>query len=145
VEIAKHLRRNLQVRSLKFIPPRLAAVPSRFGSAHTDTFSAEAKPKSGMRFAVVLLSHGWEGTRSEYTSVAEDLASHGYAVFGVDHPYMGRIALPIGEVTEPTERQFHCPAEIVAYYARDLEFVIARIGEMNREDPDQLFVGKFDH
>jgi predicted dienelactone hydrolase len=97
-----------------------------------------------MRFAVVLLSHGWEGTRSEYTSVAEDLASHGYAVFGVDHPYMGRIALPNGEVTEPTERQFHSPAEIVAYYARDLEFVIARIGEMNREDPDQLFVGKFD-
>ena len=103
-----------------------------------------AKPKPGMRFAVVLLSHGWEGTRSEYTSVAEDLASHGYAVFGVDHPYMGRIALPNGEVTEPTERQFHSPAEIVAYYACDLEFVIARIGEMNREDPDQLFVGKFD-
>jgi predicted dienelactone hydrolase len=50
-----------------------------------------AKPKPGMQFAVVLLSRGWEGTRSEYTSVAEDLASHGYAVFGVDHRYMGRM------------------------------------------------------
>ena len=24
--------------------------------------------------------------------MAEDLASHGYAVFGIDHPYMGRVA-----------------------------------------------------
>ena len=47
-----------------------------------------AKPKSGMRFAVVLLSHGWEGTRSEYTSVAED--------------YMGQIALPNGQCARHT-------------------------------------------
>ena len=102
------------------------------------------KPMSGVRFPIVLLSHGWEGTRSEYTSIAEDLASHGYAVFGVDHPYMGRIALPNGEVTESTENQFHSPAEIVAYYARDLEFVIHRIAELNRADPEKTFPGKFD-
>jgi pimeloyl-ACP methyl ester carboxylesterase len=103
-----------------------------------------AKPMSGVQFPVVLLSHGWEGTRSEYTSFAEDLASHGYAVFGVDHPYMGRIALPNGEVTKPTENQFHSPAEIVAYYASDLEFVIRRITELNRADPEKTFPGKFD-
>jgi alpha-beta hydrolase superfamily lysophospholipase len=103
-----------------------------------------AKPMCGMRFPVVLLSHGWEGTRSEYTSLAEDLASRGYAVVGVDHPYMGRIALPNGEVTEPTESQFHSPAEIVAYYARDLEFVIRQITELNRADPEKIFPGKFD-
>jgi predicted dienelactone hydrolase len=78
----------------------------------------DAKPMSSVQFPVALLSHGWQGTRSEYTSFAEDLASHGYAVFGVDHPYMGRIALPDGEVTEPTESQFHSPAEVAAYYAR---------------------------
>jgi predicted dienelactone hydrolase len=103
-----------------------------------------AKPMSSLQFPVVLLSHGWQGTRSEYTSLAEDLASHGYAVFAVDHPYMGRIALPNGEVTEPTENQFHNPAEIVAYYARDLEFVIGQIGDLNRADPDKIFTGKFD-
>ena len=103
-----------------------------------------AKPMSSMQFPVVLLSHGWQGTRSEYTSLAEDLASHGYAVFGVDHPYMGRIALPNGEVTEPTENQFHNPAEIVAYYARDLEFVIGQVGNLNRAYPDKVFTGKFD-
>ncbi len=99
---------------------------------------------SGTQFPVVLLSHGWEGTRSEYTSIAEDLASHGYAVFGVDHPYMGRVALPSGEVTEPSESQFHSPSEIVAYYAQDLEFVIGQIAELNRRDPEKTFTGRFD-
>ncbi len=103
-----------------------------------------AKPMSGTQFPVVLLSHGWEGTRSEYTSIAEDLASHGYAVFGVDHPYMGRVALPSGEVTEPSESQFHSPSEIVAYYAQDLEFVIVQIAELNRSDPEKTFTGRFD-
>jgi dienelactone hydrolase len=107
-------------------------------------FRLDAKPMSSVQFPVVLLSHGWQGTRSEYTSFAEDLASHGYAVFGVDHPYMGRIALPNGEVTEPTESQFHSPAEVVAYYAKDLEFVIGQIAELNRADPEKTFIGKFD-
>jgi hypothetical protein len=65
-------------------------------------------------------------------------------VFGVDHPYMGRIALPDGEVTEPTESQFHSPAEVVAYYAKDLEFVIGLIAELNRANPEKTFTGKFD-
>lgn len=104
----------------------------------------DAKPMSSVQFPVVLLSHGWQGTRSEYTSFAEDLASHGYAVFGVDHPYMGRIALADGEVTEPTESQFHSPAEVVAYYSKDLEFVIGQIAELNRADPEKTFTGKFD-
>src|SRR5215831_17942408 len=61
----------------------------------------------GHRAPIVLLSHGWEETRNSYTSIAEDLASRGYAVFGVDHPYMGRIALPNGQVTTARENQFH--------------------------------------
>jgi hypothetical protein len=65
-------------------------------------------------------------------------------VFGVDHPYMGRIALPDGEVTEPTESQLHSPAEVVAYYAKDLEFVIGLIAELNRANPERTFTGKFD-
>jgi predicted dienelactone hydrolase len=104
----------------------------------------DAKPMSSVQFPVALLSHGWQGTRSEYTSFAEDLASHGYAVLGVDHPYMGRIALPDGEVTEPSESQFHSPAEVAAYYAKDVEFVIGRIAELNRANPEKTFTGKFD-
>ena len=59
-------------------------------------------------------------------------------------PTWATIALPDGEVTEPTESQFHSPAEVVAYYVKDLEFVISQIAELNRANPDKTFTGKFD-
>jgi hypothetical protein len=93
-----------------------------------------APPVKGAHFPVVLLSHGWEGTRSEYTSLAEDLASLGYAVFGVDHPYMGRVALPNGQVTPATEDQFRSPTEIMNYYGRDLQFAIDQIAGLDARD-----------
>jgi predicted dienelactone hydrolase len=95
-------------------------------------------------FPIVLLSHGWQGTRSEYTSLAEDLASYGYAVFGIDHPYMGWIALPSGQVTEATEKQFRNPAEIMEYYGQDLRFALEQIAKLNSSDRDNVFVKRLD-
>jgi pimeloyl-ACP methyl ester carboxylesterase len=112
---------------------------------HTQTHSQlSRKPAPGVRFPVVLLSHGWQGTRSEYTSLAEDLASHGYAVFGVDHPYLGWVALPNGTVTEATEDQFNSPAEIMEYYGRDLQFAIKQITELNVSHGDKLLARRLD-
>ena len=39
------------------------------------------------RFPVLLFSHGYTGVPSAYTSLLEDLASHGYAVLEIVHPY----------------------------------------------------------
>jgi pimeloyl-ACP methyl ester carboxylesterase len=105
---------------------------------------ANKPPLAGMKFPVVVFSHGWQGTRSEYTSVAEDLASHGYAVFGIDHPYMGRIVLTNGKITEPTEDQFQSAAEIQAYYGRDVQFAIDEIARLNAADGDGIFAGRLD-
>jgi len=99
-------------------------------------------PLSGTKFPIVLFSHGWQGTRSEYTTVAEDLASHGYAVFGIDHPYMGRVALSDALVTEPTEDQFVSPAEIKDWYAKDVQFAIDEISRLNAAGPDKTFTGR---
>jgi pimeloyl-ACP methyl ester carboxylesterase len=71
--------------------------------------------------------------------MAEDLASHGYAVFGIDHPYMGRVALANGEVTEATEDQFQSPEEIQRYYGKDVQFAINEIAKLNAADPDGSF------
>jgi len=104
----------------------------------------DEKSLSGRHFPVVLFSHGWQGTRTEYTSIAEDLASHGFAVFGIDHPYMGRIALSNGQVTEPTEDQFENQAEIRNYYGQDIKFVINQIVKLNAGDTDDTFTGKLE-
>ena len=42
---------------------------------------------SGRKLPVLLFSHGYTGIPSAYTALLEDLASHGYAVLSVVHPY----------------------------------------------------------
>jgi predicted dienelactone hydrolase len=47
----------------------------------------DAPPRSGDRFPVLLFSLGYTAIGSSYTALLEDLASHGYAVFSIIHPY----------------------------------------------------------
>jgi pimeloyl-ACP methyl ester carboxylesterase len=59
----------------------------------------DAPPEAGKsRLPLLLLSHGLGSPRWQYTALAEDLASHGYVVACIDHPYGGLTALPGGRV-----------------------------------------------
>jgi len=51
--------------------------------AHSDGPPAAAPAK----FPVLVFSHGYTGIPSAYTALLEDLASHGYVVLGIVHPY----------------------------------------------------------
>ena len=55
---------------------------------------------------LVVLSPGFTNSRSALTALAEDLASHGYVVAGIDHTYeRSRTAFPDGRVTTCLARQ----------------------------------------
>ncbi len=45
------------------------------------------------RYPVLLLSHGLRYSSLGYSMLAEDLASHGYVVVGVDHPATALVVL----------------------------------------------------
>lgn len=48
----------------------------------------DAAPAAALRkFPVLVFSHGYTGMASAYTALLEDLASHGYVVLSVVHPY----------------------------------------------------------
>jgi dienelactone hydrolase len=47
----------------------------------------DALPRTGDRLPVLVFSHGYTAIASSYTALLEDLASHGYAVLSVVHPY----------------------------------------------------------
>src|SRR5262245_27695633 len=48
----------------------------------------DAEPLAGSaKLPVLIFSHGYTGIPSAYTALLEDLASHGYAVLSVVHPY----------------------------------------------------------
>ena len=62
----------------------------------------------GLRAALPLavLSPGFTSPRSTLTALAEDLASHGYVVVGIDHTYESfATAFPDGRVTTCLARQ----------------------------------------
>ena len=98
---------------------------------------------------VIVLCPGRGTNRYYYTSVAEDLASRGFAVFGVDIPYIGYVEFPDGRVVEPSDRfkpsfelitgpyekvdEFFVPA--VDTGLAHLRFALDNLSALNKSDP----------
>src|SRR5580693_5784380 len=79
---------------------------------------------------LVVLSPGFTNSRSTLTALAEDLASHGYVVAGIDHTYESfATAFPDGRVTTCLARDTRRRGEgfwekLVAGRAADVSFVL---------------------
>jgi len=95
---------------------------------------SDATP-SGRRRALplVVLSPGFTNSRSVLTALAEDLASHGYVVTGIDHTYESfATAFPDGRVTTCLARQAprRGPGfweKVAAGRAADVRFVLSQL------------------
>jgi predicted dienelactone hydrolase len=57
------------------------------------------------RFPVIVFSHGYTGLPSSHTALAEDLASHGWAVLHVVHPYEAAAKLSDGTFVTFTDEK----------------------------------------
>ena len=91
--------RNGMEEALSFA--RLAKLGDAYnGLANVKTHSMiDAPPASSpARFPVIVFSHGYTGLPSAHTALAEDLASHGWAVLHVIHPYEAAASLSDGTV-----------------------------------------------
>jgi predicted dienelactone hydrolase len=116
-----------------------------FASVETNAV-ADADPIRG-KLPLVMLSSGWSFPRATLTSLAEELASHGYAVAAVGHNYEAPMSLPDGQ-TNPC---LACPTNpegevVTAHRAQDLSFVLdeltARGSEWRRHiDRGNMAVG----
>ena len=80
-------RRAPYVLELDQVAADLAeAVPEvAFGKVHTSAL-VDAVPIAG-HFPLVIFSHGMNSARYFYTTLLQDLASHGFVVAAVDHPF----------------------------------------------------------
>ncbi|MFE2480135.1 alpha/beta hydrolase family protein [Streptomyces sp. NPDC059389] len=91
------------------------------------------------RFPVVLFSPGLGGVRTQNTFWAEELASHGYVVVGLDHPY-DSAAVVLGDgrtirtevsATGDDAEDERRAAGWTAVRAADLSFVRAQLGRID--------------
>ncbi len=84
-------------------------------------------------FPLVLFSHGLGVIRANYTSILQDLSSHGYIVAAIDHPYGGLTVLPDGRMlsTSADSAIFNDDPDTVAsrvsMWAEDASFVIDQL------------------
>ena len=94
----------------------------------------DATPAGDQRgLPLLVLSPGFTNARSALTALAEDLASHGYVVAGIDHTYESfATAFPDGRVTTCLARQARRRGsgfweKLVAGRAMDVSFVLGEL------------------
>jgi len=104
----------------------------------------DAAVSSDGPFPVFVFSHGWSARSSSHGTFLSNVASHGYIVVGINHPYLGKVALSNGEITEPNDEQFADQQSANKFYAEDVVFVLDKLSDLNRGDRDGRFTGSMD-
>jgi len=103
--------------------------------ARTSLYLDAAPERSEQRWPIVLFSPGLAGSRSQNTGWAQELASHGYFVVAVDHPYDSpAVVLDDGRVIATTVRSTgnrttdnRFTDQLTDVRAADLSFVLDQV------------------
>jgi pimeloyl-ACP methyl ester carboxylesterase len=96
-------------------------------------------------FPLVIISHGWSGFRQLHTDLAEELASHGFIVIGIEHTY-GSVGTVFDDGTKLTVNRDALPPRsttpnyldyanaLVNTYVGDIVSVLDEIDSYNNND-----------
>jgi dienelactone hydrolase len=107
-------------------------------------------------YPVILFSHGLFGEPTEfYSALCENLASHGFIVVGIDHPYFNLITqYPDGRVVTSSkletafalmkpQEQFQFQNKAIKIYKKDMSFAIDELEKLNN-NPLSIFYKRLD-
>ncbi len=117
-------------------------------AVRTHSWQDAAVAKRGRPFPVVIFMPGGGTKALFYTTLLEELASHGFIVAAIQPPYgAGVVQLRNGKVLRglpAAERGWETPKnrddmpriyeQMVIHWARDMSFVLDRLAEMNTHD-----------
>lgn len=106
-------------------------------------------------YPVVLMRAGLAALTMDYSSLAEDLASHGYVVVGFDAPYRTFVVVfPDGRVIARAPQnnadllsgpeKEHLAAKLVKAWSADMSFALDQLQLLNASDPSGRFLGRLD-
>src|SRR5258708_32408058 len=109
-------------------------------------------------YPVVIMRAAASAPVLNYSTLAEDLASHGYVVVGFDAPYrtarvvfpdgrmMGRLEQNNPEICVVPDRAYMetCVTRVMTAWTGDIAFVLDRLAQMNASDSSGKFLGRLD-
>ncbi len=104
-------------------------------------------------YPVVLMRGGAAAEITQYTSLAEDLASHGYVVVGFDAPYRSIVTVfPDGRVIARApqndvelvggSQRAELGAALAMTWSADMSYAVDQLGVLNASDPSGRFTGR---
>ncbi len=108
-------------------------------------------------YPVIILKSGIGALALDYTTIAEDLASHGYVVVGSDTPYSTSVVvMPDGRVIHKTTagnpgdapiaaaEQERLLQALIGVWSADATFLVDQLARLNADDPSGRFSGRLD-
>ena len=106
-------------------------------------------------YPVALMRAGAGALTTDFTTLAEDLASHGYVVVGFDAPYRtGVVVLPDGGVVKrpssndpedlPAGQADRLINKLLGMWVDDAKFVVDQLQQLNASDSSGRFIGRLD-
>jgi dienelactone hydrolase len=106
-------------------------------------------------YPVVLMRAGLADLTTDYTTLAEDRASHGYVVVGFDAPYRSFVVvLPDGRVIARAPQNNadllsgaqleHLANRLVQAWSAEMSFALDKLQRLNASDPSGRFLGRLD-
>lgn len=116
--------------------------------------SSDVSPQQ-RSYPVVIFRAGASAPVTNYSTLAEDLASHGYVVVGFDAPYRtGLVVFPDGRVIARTPennpelfsgQEFdRVGNKLLAAWTADIGFVLDQLERLNTSDASGKFTGRLD-
>jgi dienelactone hydrolase len=131
---------------------------ARFALVKTHSIVDAALATFDRRFPLLLYAPSWDGMRTENTLQAEELASHGYIVVGIDHPH-GSLAtvFPDGRIVRtklPDENIYSSETAFSGFMktveaeirirASDAKSVLDAFQAFDAADPQNRFTNRLD-
>lgn len=105
-------------------------------------------------YPVVIFDPGFSASVFQYSVMIEELASHGYVVIGMSHPYATALTVyPDGRAVAALGgdhlRSLWVPrdiydGELEGAWLPDTRLAVAQIAALNDDDPNGLFTGRLD-
>jgi dienelactone hydrolase len=106
-------------------------------------------------YPVVIMRAGGGALTTDFTTLAEDLASHGYIVVGFDAPYRTFVVVLSDNrviIRPPTNDPENLPADqanrlinrLLLLWTSDTAFVVSQLQHLNAANPSDKFTGRLD-
>jgi pimeloyl-ACP methyl ester carboxylesterase len=122
---------------------------------HTHSIRDVGVSQQQPSYPVVIFRGGASAQVTNYSTLAEDLASYGYVVVGIDAPYRTTVVVfPDGRVIQRTpdnnpelvsgQDLIRRAGKLLTAWTADIGFVLDQLERLNAADPSGKFTGRFD-